>query len=75
VKQVSITAATAGATSAGITFEHEDGAATAWFKIPNTDPMKPSINVDVRVDGTNLSFFPERSSAQRHILSLLGVQL
>ncbi len=74
MKLVAISDITGPAETAGITFEHEDGAAVAWFTIPKIGTT-PSITVDVRADGSNLKFFPERSAGQRQILKRLGIQL
>jgi hypothetical protein len=74
VKTVSITDAEAAAATAGITFTHDEGANTAWFTIPGTGKA-PSTTVDVRADGTDLKFFPERSAGQKQVLKRLGIQL
>ena len=50
------------------------GANTATFTFPAAANQKPVI-VSVVVSGTNLLFFPERSSLQRRLLAVLNISL
>lgn len=69
-----LSAVSALAATAGVTIEHVEGSNVAWLTIPKT-AATPSTSVDVRVDGENLKFFPERSSGQRQLLTRLGILL
>jgi hypothetical protein len=50
------------------------GANAATFTFPATLGQKPVV-VSVEVNGTDLQFFPERSSLHRRVLATLNIPL
>lgn len=57
----------------GLTFVYTPGAPEATFTFPSVKDGVAGIAVSVRTDGTNLRFYPERSSAHCAVLAKLGV--
>lgn len=58
--------------SSGLVFDIIDGMGV--FGVPTDDPEVFEV-VRVVSDGTNLRFYEQRSSAQKRLLSLLGLNV
>lgn len=62
--------------SSGLSFTIPVGSPVAVFTYPKADPedeTERALTVQVATNGTELRFFPERSTAQKILMNKLGI--
>lgn len=57
----------------GLTFNHTANTPVAYFTYLSQENNKQTPPIGVSTDGTDLFFFPDRSSSQRDILKKLSI--
>lgn len=55
----------------GLVYRQDDDASLGFFKT-GEQPNGKTIEVSVKIDGSTLVFFPDRSASHRDILKALG---